>query len=384
MIIKEGTAEDIHNWFITEKTDEIVLCIFLGASKMDVDLLGRLIEQASHIDGVMGRKIGFLLCADGLQAASTVGQSGGRETIINGVYKRPVAEPLVARDFISEFNMERLRNGGQPADKEYYRDASKALAQSTARMVPDFMELYGISRSELPCLITLVKGVHTFNVTKCPAEPREEDLLNWLEDVAGLIERVERDLLLKDFEAPEILERIKASKGHAGEAEAKLKKIEKAARGIVTKYASSVDEALPTVSALSSSELNEEQKSVVMQSFLSDFPAAKLDNRWPKIFILQKRIDSLREEEFGSLDRQSAKSLAEKLSDEKNKLEAIHTAISSLSCSNGGSRVSRRGATPRRPENNWETVDRVNTATDLVYKINDAIKFVARFLAIGG
>lgn len=279
--------------------------------------------------------------------------------------------------------MERWRNGDQPADKEYYKDASNALAQSTARMVPDFMELYGISRSELPCLMTLVKGVHTFNVTKYPAHPTEDDLIKWLEKVADLIERVERDLLLRDFEAPEILQRIKASKGHAGEAEAKLKKIEKAAHGIVTKYASSVDKALPTVSALSSSELNEEQKSVVMQNFLSDFPAAKLDNRWPKIFGLQKRIDSLREEEFGSLDRQSAKSLAEKLSDEKNKLEAIHAAISSLSFSNGGSRVSRRGATPRRLENNWETVDRVNTATDLMLKVNDAIKFVARFLAIG-
>lgn len=384
MIIQEGTAEDIHNWFITEKTDEIVLGIFLGTSREDVELLARLIEQASHIDGIIGRKTGFLLCADGLNAASSVDQSGGKLNIINGVYKRPLAEPIVARDFISDFNMERWRNGGQPADNEYYRDASNALAQSTARMVPDFMELYGISRSELPCLITLVKGVHTFNVTKCPAQPMERDLIKWLEDVADLIERVERDLLLKDFEAPKILQRIKASKGHAGEAEAKLKQIRKAAQGIVTKYASSVDDALPTVTALSSGELNEEQKSVVMQKFLSDFPAAQLDNRWPKIFDLQRRIDNLREEEFGSLDGQSAKSLSEKLSDEKYKLESIHTAISNLSFSNNRSRVSRRGATPRRPQHYGDTVERVNNSIDLMYKVNDAIKYLARFLALGG
>jgi hypothetical protein len=44
-------------------------------------------------------------------------------------------------------------------------------------MVLDFMELYRISRSELPCLVTLVKGVHTFNVTKYSPHLSEEDLI---------------------------------------------------------------------------------------------------------------------------------------------------------------------------------------------------------------
>lgn len=383
MIIKEGSAEDIHNWFITEKSDEIVLCIFLGRSDKDILLLSNLIDRATQIDSIIGEKVGFLLCATGMQSASSVNGGSGGVNVIGGAYKRASRNTVVARDFISSFDMERLRRGGYPADREYYRQASEALARSTARLVPDFMEMYGVTHRELPCVVTLVKGVHTFNITHSPSDLSPESLITWLTKVRKIVDQVERDLLLKNFCATEIQHRINSTKAYEAEAYAKLAKIEKAATGICRKYAKSTENALPVVSSLSSRDLNIEEKKRVMCRFMIDYPEAKQDNRWSKILALLKRIEELRSSELGALDRDALKSLSDRLQDEFEKLGKIYEAVTALKMPNSSSRAADRGATPRRPQNYWETVDRVNTASDMMEKTITAIKFIGRLIAIG-
>lgn len=374
MIIREGSAKDIHNWFITEKTDETVLCIFLGTSNDDVSLLSDVIDQAAHIDSVIGQKIGFLLCASGKWSASSVDRPG-ELNIIGGEYKRAHPETVAARDFISSLDLEKLRQGGYQ-----YAEVNKALARSTVRLVPDFMEMYGVTNRELPCIVTLVKGVHTYNVTPCPSDLSPKALVTWLGELREIVDLVERDLLLRDFCAVDIQRRIELTKSYETEVDAKLKKIEKAALGICRKYADSVDDVLPVFSSLSSGELNKEQKSKVMQRFVVDFPLSKIDNRWPKIFSLQERIDELRSLELGALDRNTLKSLSHRLEDEFEKLKKIQDVIKALKMPNSSSRFAIRGATPRY----WESVDRVNTATDIMEKASTALKVIGRFLAIGG
>tara|TARA_R110001606_G_scaffold10608_1_gene45796 strand:- start:309 stop:1508 length:1200 start_codon:yes stop_codon:yes gene_type:complete len=384
LIIKDGSAQDIQNWFITECTQEIILCVFLGTSKDDVSLLSNLIDQVTHIDGIAGKKIGFLLCANGLEPTPFAASRGGTVNFIGGEYKCAVGNSVSARNFLSSFDLDRLQRRDDASSQLTYKLACEALARSSARLVPEFMEIYGISDQELPCFITLVKGVDTVNVTQCPSDLSPAAVLIWLANLRQIIDQVERDLLMKDFCATEMLQRIHAAKACQQEADAKLEKIKQAALGISRKYSNSLERSAPLILALASGKLNRDQKLKAIESYKADHPESKMDNRWDKISRLQERIDNLRESELLALDRSSLRSLSEKLEDELEKLKNIHSAIARLKMPNSSSRFAVSPAEPRISGRAWEAVGRVNTVSDMSAKIAKAISFIASLITAGG
>lgn len=160
MLIKEGTAEEINDWFITSKTDEIVLCIFLGTSNSNTLLIPSLIEKSTRVDGIIGKKIGFLLCS---QESTTSSYIDHDLATYNGSGESLSANS--ARKFLLQFDTIDLKSD---SPKQRSKHAIEALAACTARMVPDFMQLYGIEHRELPCIITIVKGIDTVNISRLP------------------------------------------------------------------------------------------------------------------------------------------------------------------------------------------------------------------------
>jgi hypothetical protein len=377
MIIQEGTAEDIHNWFLTEKTEEIVLCIFLGTRPDDVTTLSRLIDQAVHIDSIIGGKIGFLLCANNLHVASSVNSEGGSYHIIDAEYKKPRANPETAREFISRFNMKWLNSGS----RGYHSQVSRALAKSTANLVPSFMELYGVERSELPCIITLFKGLEAFKLTKLPLNWSVDSLEHWLSDISDIVDRVERDLLMKHFSVWDISSRMARTNEYLRERNAKLEKVRHAVVGICSKYIADQQHSLSIISALTSAELNKSAKCAVVETLFERCPSSRVDSRWRKVYKLLERIDDLNSLELDTLDHRSLLSASERLNEELDKLRAISEAISELTIDGANGRTGSRRAVPRRARFDWETIERVNTATDIAEKTMQVMQVLTRLLS---
>jgi len=383
MIIKEGSVKEIHNWFLTEETDEIVLCVFLCANPENVSMLSETIERAFQVDAAIGREIGFLLTARELNKTSSIDAGGGQCNIIGADYVAKKGTKQIARDFISQFDMDHLRNGGQPAARGYYQAASDALARSSASLVPEFMEYYGVRYGELPCIVTLVKGIEEVGITRCPQDINSDQLIAWMRKIAEIISAVQRELILRDFSHLEICSQIARTAELEREKSAKLDKIAKAVTGICKKQGVDQGRASTLVASLSSSDLSSEEKKSLIQDFCRDHTNAAEDNRWPKIRSLQERVDEICESMISVLDRDSLRDLDQKLRLERDGLESLFKKIRSVEFDGLQPRMIFVPAVPRRASSSWDRVERVNTAVDIGQKINSAISYVVRLLAVG-
>lgn len=363
MLIVEGSAEEISKWFITQKTDETILCIFLGTAQSHIDLLATLINRVEQVDAVIGEKIGFLVCTKGQLTAKYLESKPDLKPTRLVAEKRSIP----AREYLLQFDTISLRSEPRVAQSEH---EANALSACTARMMPDFMRTFGIHHKDLPCMLTLVKGVDSASVSSFPEHVTKEALLRWLSDLRDLVDRVESDLLNRDFTVEDVLWRLQSARNFADEAKAKLLQINKAAQGVCAKFSSDVDTVFRTVTALSSEHLNSHEKAKVIAEFVAQFPESARDQRWAKVTKLQERIDELDKLSIQSLDREATKDISEKLKDELQRVEQIYEGIQQIGFADSKSSTS---SVSLRGSQIWGAAERVNTAHDIIQKLNKAL-----------
>lgn len=370
LLIHEGTAEDIHNCFITERTDERVLVIFLGATRDDKRLVSELIDQVVEIDAIIGREIGFLVCDPQGKTKSKLVGGEGESQLIGAEFISPNKKFGSARKFLSEADDWMLTD----------RKASEILAHSTISLVPDFMELYGIERSKLPCLVCLFKGMSDYAVLEVPHDPSFNNVLDWLNSIKEIYEDVNRDILMADISQWDLSQRLQRSEELRREREAKIKKIKTAALGAVARNIDDQEFAMEMTAKLSSQALNAPEKSEEVGKLLSRLPDAGKDGRWEKILRLQERVDDLALLDIANLEPRGFENLKTRLEHEISKIEELSNRIAHLSLQGSNRGHGRRTAVAREPQT-WQKIDRVNTATDVLDKLNRGLEFVIRLMA---
>ncbi|WP_028878953.1 hypothetical protein [Terasakiella pusilla] len=361
MIFKEGSAQDVHNWFVSEKTPEVALCIFLGAAKQEISILSSLIDNCIEIDSIIGNLIGFLLCGNNISAQSSF-TCRNQQNFIAAEYKKISNKAVPVRDYLSRIDAQLSKR------KDNYRkeEIASFIANSSARLVPDFIDLYGVSQKELPCMITLIKGIDKTIVTPFPARFTSDHFIQWLSQIRDLVDNVDRHLLSPDFYITEVSELINKNFEYENELRAKLQKIKKAAIGISGKYQVPVDDALPMISVLTSQRQKSKEKAEYIQNFILKYPKSETDNRWQKIASLQKKVDQLLSLQNDIITLNNPKDASERLEVEYKKLHLIYDQISNLKFEFSNSRTVKITTSDKI----WKPVERVNTTSDLLKKLH--------------
>jgi len=109
MIIKDGSVEEIHEWFLTQPTKEKVICIFLCKTPDNVKVLSDAIERSFQLDQLLGEKIGFLLSGKGLNSATSLSADFGNVYLFSGKYYNKNEAPFLARQFLNNIELSNLK-----------------------------------------------------------------------------------------------------------------------------------------------------------------------------------------------------------------------------------------------------------------------------------
>lgn len=159
MIVSQGSAESFLRMFHGLQSEMTIAILILSARRKETELFGSLIDGLAEVDQALGREVGLFLFYPNSQAALSAWDRdtkfiGGERFTFNG--KRPSA--MEAREFFYSVN---------PDDNPYYRDQiQRTVAQSSAEIVDEFCTIFEIDPASLPCVCTLIKGVHKPIVSK--------------------------------------------------------------------------------------------------------------------------------------------------------------------------------------------------------------------------
>lgn len=377
MIIREGSAEEIHSWFLTEQTQEAVLCVFLGSANHQIAELSKLIDSVVEVDSILGRKIGFLICSGDRQTASELDLGYGERLMIGAQYKGAVGvQNRTLRTQMAKLDLHSFRHHG---GDQYYREAIQSLARSTARLVPDFMELFGVRHSELPCIVTLFKGIDEFAITPCSTQVTKDQIVSWLESVRLIVDQVDEDILHADMRNIDMGMRIRMSSEYQREIGAKLKKVEVAATGICARHKVDSSAVLALLATLCSDSTTLFDKLEAVSAFCVNFPMAADDNRWEKIETLLQKVDETRQMDVHTLNRSELQALESKIRAEMQKISMILERVRNLKMEGGSSRYGTKRPNRRRL-NSWEVAEKLNTAADIWDKLSTALAFILKLL----
>lgn len=130
-----------------------VAILILSARRKEVELFQSLIDGLAEIDYALGREIGLFLFYPQSEGAL---QAWDRDTLFIGgerfAYDGENPTAVGAHDFFHTVN---------PDENPHYRDQiRRTVAHSSASIVSEFCAAFDIKPSDLPCVCTLIKGVH--------------------------------------------------------------------------------------------------------------------------------------------------------------------------------------------------------------------------------
>lgn len=131
------------------------------------------------------------------------------------------------------------------------------------------------------------------------------------------------------------------------------------------------------MSSLSSIELNIVAKREIIQTFILNYPKSEADQRWRKILRLQERVDELHNLSLDALDRIQIREISDQLNDERQKVVRIHEGLRALKFPKSSSRDT---AVPTSIRKTWNTAERVNTAADILGKLQKALTSLGALL----
>lgn len=153
MHIVEENAEGFLRAFHGGQNEMIVALLILTVRRIDLALFKSLLEGVTEIDQALGDEIGLFLFYPGQKAGLTGGYSNSRVLAgerLDGPSK--IGTNTRASNFFKPLT-------GWAESARYDRQTAVLVAQSSAKIVPEFCEALSIDPGELPCICTLIKGI---------------------------------------------------------------------------------------------------------------------------------------------------------------------------------------------------------------------------------
>lgn len=175
MIITSATPDQIVQWFHTADHGQELLCIVLGTSKDDRRKFTSLIREFFEVDAVLGNRVAFLVLHPKAEKAIGLHEGFGRFAVLNGEV-HTLRDSQAFRDVSDE-------------GEAYRSQIARECARTMARLVPDFMDLFGVTAAELPAACTLIRGRPEAIIAPLGRDWKDADLRAYLDALGRIANR---------------------------------------------------------------------------------------------------------------------------------------------------------------------------------------------------
>lgn len=375
MIITSATPQELVYWFHVKQDKQRVLCVMLAPAQEDQKKLVSLIGDLFNADATLGKEIAFLLLHPKANKPLGLDKGYGEFATIPGCafpsngHRGPaysLRDAEIFRDMSDEFEFHR-------------KDIAIQSAKSTASFVPEFMELFGVSQSELPALCVLVKGVDDSIVLPLGNDWTTGSLLKLLGEIRSLAEKLPNFRSEYQTLANEVPAKLRVLSDSTREIQAKITKIVEILERLVGRYSGTeVDRtAIADFVARDCPSSPQLQELLTTLSFSSVSRYLK-DGQVAKVMKLMMRIENLRDELQNDLESRayvlSITERAQQLTEGREKLFQELASIQNVRLKNTSSETSRLLSRIR------SGLEGINLAGDLGEKLLNAMEWVRKLV----
>lgn len=189
MLISAASPQALIDWFHIKQESQKIMCVMLAPASEDQKKLEALTLNLYQADAVMGREVAFILLHPGV--AGTVGLEFdlGEVAAFTGIafpseearsaHRGDLAYPLRHTPSFRDLSDESDRSRA---------DIAGETSRAMARFVPDFMNIFEVKPSELPCLCLVVKGIDESIVLSLKPNWTSDQLIELLGKIRRIVD----------------------------------------------------------------------------------------------------------------------------------------------------------------------------------------------------
>lgn len=294
MIITSATPQELVNWFHTRQEEQRILCVMLAPAEDDQMKMAALVANLYEADAVLGEEVAFLLLHPSANTPLGLDKGYGQfATLLGSAFPSAstsggTAYPLRDKEVFRDMST---------AGDSYRQEIANKSARAMALFVPEFMELFAVSHSELPALCVLVKGLNKSVVLPLGKDWSSVSLLELLGRIRSLADNLPNFQVEYQLLADNIPKQIIPVSEAEREIEAKITRIINILEKIVRRYQGTERDSTLVADFLAQGCSSTEQLQSVLRGLsFRDNERYLKDGQVSKVVRLMERVETLRAE----------------------------------------------------------------------------------------
>lgn len=328
MIISSASPAEIVNWFHRGDHRHQLLCMTLAPSESDRSKLSSLIQNFFQADAALGPKIAFLLLhPNARQRLAIPGSMGKFAAFAGDSFSQRVEDESVAVTLRDTPVFRDVSDEGELYRAEIARESARAAA----RLVPDFMEVLGLTRTEMPAVCTLLRCKSDSYVRPLGANWKQADLLTHFAELKAIAERPMR----AEPELPGLRDgRLHAVENGFRELAAKRERIKEMLDQIARRHRATADDLRRLAEYVTSDQLSQMALDSLMlklsfsgnEKFSRDGQVAKVQELAGRVIELSETLQEMMSPEYIESLSEAAERMRLAREETAELLERLHRA----------------------------------------------------------